>query len=110
MQYDMSKLRSKVSYPQFEALMLHFNSMEHEKDEKLNGVIVFKNESFEKDYSVEERSYIVSSDNKAFNPNACGYSLYGSSLDGSDIGVRLEQYMAYKTGVKGWEVEYCYFL
>lgn len=110
MKYDMDKLRSRVSYPEFEALMLHFNSMEHEKDEKLNGVIVFKSDSFEKDYPEEERSYVVSSNNKAFYPDACGYSLYGSSLDGSDIGVRLEQYMSYKTGVKGWEVEYCYFL
>ena len=40
-----------------------------------------------------------------------GYSIYGSALDGTDNGVRLEQYMwAEKGGENGWKVDYCYML
>ena len=72
-------------------------------------VVVFTQDSFEKEYSEESRSYIVSSDNKAFLDGMGGYSIYSSSLDGSDVGVRLEAYMAEEHGGKdGWKVEYCY--
>ena len=60
----------------------------------LSGFIVFSPASFDKEYSLESRTYAVSSDNKAFQPNMGGYSIYASSLDGSDPCVRLEQYMA----------------
>ena len=50
----------------------------------LSGFIVFSPASFDKEYSVESRTYAVSSDNKAFRPNMGGYSIYASSLDGSD--------------------------
>ena len=37
-----------------------------------------------------------------------GYSIFASSLDSSDRGVRLEQYMAAERGGKdGWKVDYC---
>ena len=40
-----------------------------------------------------------------------GYSIYASSLDGSDPLVRLEQYMAAERGGKdGWQVERCYMM
>lgn len=55
----------------------------------LSGFIVFSPASFDKEYSVESRTYAVSSDNKAFRPNMGGYSIYASSLDGSDPCVRL---------------------
>lgn len=56
----------------------------------------------------EGRTYSVSSDNKAFRPNMGGYSIFGSSLDGTDQGVRLEGYMAEERGGKdGWVVEDC---
>ena len=62
-------------------------------------------------YSVESRTYAVSSDNKAFRPNMGGYSIYASSLDGSDPCVRLEQYMASEYGGKnGWQIERCYMM
>ena len=77
--------------------------------EQTNIVVVFTEDSFTKPYSLEERSYIVSNDNKAFLDGMSGYSIYGSSLDGSDIGVRLEQYMELEFGGKdGWKVDYCY--
>lgn len=77
----------------------------------LSGFIVFSPASFDKEYSVESRTYAVSSDNKAFRPNIGGYSIYASSLDGSDPCVRLEQYMASEYGGKnGWQIERCYMI
>ena len=75
----------------------------------ITGVIVFKSENWpDKDYSLESRSYKVSSDNKAFISGQGGYSIYASSLDGSDPCVRLEQYLEYEYG--DWKVDYCYLL
>ena len=80
-------------------------------EEHLVGCIVFTEDSFLEAYSLEERTYVVSSNNKAFQPNMGGYSIYGSSLDGSDRGVRLESYMADEDGGDhGWKVEYCYLM
>ena len=40
-----------------------------------------------------------------------GYSIYGSSLDRSDMGVRLEAVMAdEKGGPDGWKIENCVLL
>ena len=75
----------------------------------LYGNIVFTEDSFKKPYSLASRTYTVSSDNKAYQPHMGGYSAYGSSADGTDPLVRLEQYMAEEKGGKnGWRVEYCY--
>lgn len=75
----------------------------------LTGYIVFSPASFDQEYSLESRTYVVSSDNKAFIPNMGGYSIYASSLDGSDRFVRLEWYMASEQGGKdGWQIERCY--
>lgn len=74
----------------------------------LAGHIVFTEGSFDKPYSKESRTYVVSSNNKAYQPNKGGYSIYGSSLDGTDTGVRLEAYMAAEKGGKdGWVVDHC---
>ena len=73
------------------------------------GYIVFTEDSFTEPYTEEQRTYVVSSDNKAFKPNMGGYSIYASSLDGVDKMVRLEAYMAAEHGGKdGWKVERCY--
>ena len=75
----------------------------------LTGCIVFSPASFTREYSEDSRTYAVSSDNKAFQPNKGGYSIYASALDGSDNGVRLEQYMASEYGGRdGWQIERCY--
>ena len=76
-----------------------------------NTVIVFTEDSFTEIYPLESRSYEVSTDNKAWKPNAIGYSIFGTSLDKTDSNVRLEQYMLLEhDGKKGWKVDYCYFL
>ena len=67
------------------------------------GYIVFTEDSFTEPYTEEQRTYVVSSDNKAFKPNMGGFSIYASSLDGVDKMVRLEAYMAAEHGGKdGW--------
>ena len=70
---------------------------------------MFTEDSFTEPYTEEQRTYVVSSDNKAYRPKMGGYSIYASSLDGKDRMVRLEQYMAAEHGGKdGWKVERCY--
>lgn len=81
------------------------------KGEHLVGYVVFTADSFDKPYDERSRTYCISSDNKAFQPNMGGYSIYGSALDGSDPMVRLERYMAAEHGgEKGWKVERCYVM
>ena len=105
----------KITYAELCANMYIFN--EEKKivgkgnNEKIKGVIVFTSDSFLENYSLESRSYVVSSDNKAWIPGMGGYSIFGDSLDRTDIGVRLEQYMqAEHGGENGWKVDYCYML
>ena len=86
-----------------------FRAVESERNNHVDGYIVFTADSFDQEYSLEARTYCVSSDNKAFQPNMGGYSIYGSSVDGSDPCVRLERYMAAEHGGKnGWKIERCY--
>lgn len=80
-------------------------------DSHLLAHIVFTKDSFTEDYPLESRTYVVCSYNKAFRPNMGGYSIYGSSLDGTDLYVRLEAYMrAERGGENGWVVEDCYLV
>ena len=99
---------NKITYKELKEIFTNINK---NKEPDKYGVIVFTEDSFTKPYSLESRSYKVSSDNKVFKPDALGYSLYGSALDGSDDGVRLESYMKEEQGgSNGWKVDYCYIL
>ena len=104
--------KSKVSYPTLCCMMREFNKVALGTDEKLLAVIVFKEESFlVKDLPVEARSYVISNNNKAFIEGMGGYSIFGSSLDGEDVCVRLDCYMTdERGGENGWLVDYCYFV
>lgn len=89
-----------------------FREHEHSNpDTHLTAYITFAPESFgpEVDYSVVERTYMISSNNKAFQPNMGGYSIFGSCLDGkTDPCLRLDYQMAEENGGKnGWLVEDC---
>lgn len=60
-----------------------------------------------REYNRQERTYIISSNNKAFQPSKGGYSIYGSCLDGTEC-IRLERYMREEYGgTDGWIVEDC---
>ena len=56
------------------------------------------------------RTYRFDSDNKAFWPNMGGYSIFGSCLDGTDQGIRLDWYMTEEGNPGGWKVADCYIL
>jgi hypothetical protein len=102
----MSKI--ELSYGNMAKL---FRAVENESNKQIHidGCIVFTEDSFEQQYTLEARTYRVSSNNKAFQPNMGGYSIYGGSVDGTDPCVRLERYMAAEHGGKnGWKIERCY--
>lgn len=97
----------KITYAEMKAAFY-----QHERNspmEHLAGYIVFTEDSFAERYSLEARTYRVSSDSKAFNPYNAGYSIVASAIDGSDSYVRLDWYMAEERGgLQGWKVDYCY--
>lgn len=103
---------NKMSYSEFSAKMYEHNSkVKDPYKEAVGGVIVFTEDSFNKVYPLESRSYEVSSNNKAWIAGMGGYSIYGTSLDRSDVGVSLETYMREEKGGKdGWKVDYCYMI
>ena len=60
-------------------------------------------------YSADSLTYEISSNNKAFIDGMGGYSIYASSIDGSDFCVRLENYLKdERGGENGWEIERCF--
>ena len=113
-------MRERITYPELKKAMCDFNEkhgLESKGNEKyIVGVVVFTADSFEKEYNETERSFRFTSDNKAFLPNMGGYSIFGGCLDGTDMGIRLEQYIDVEYGAynkagrdkTGWHVEYAY--
>lgn len=106
----MNNENTKIKDVTYGELVSYFKAVENAKSGKhLRGFIVFTEDSFTAPYDERARTYAVSSDNKAFQPGMGGYSIYGSSLDGTDPCVRLEQYMTVERGGKnGWKIERCY--
>ena len=75
------------------------------------GYVTFTEDSFDRPYSEKSRTYVFGSDNKAFQPDMGGYSIFASALDGSDPCVRLDGLMAAEHGGKdGWKIERCYVM
>lgn len=74
----------------------------------LHGFIIFTMDSFDREYLEDSRTYRISSNNKAFLPNANGYSIYANCLDGLDSGVRLDWYMEAEGIKNGWKIETCW--
>ena len=105
-------MANKMTYKELKNYFTEYNKKPGWVNNPIKGVIVFKEDNWpDNNYSLESRSYIVSSDNKAFIASMGGYSIYGSSLDGSDKNVRLEQYMEDEyAGKGGWRVDYCYLI
>lgn len=98
----------KMSWSEAEKYMWDFNKREGIITKSSGGgccemVAVITEDSFNKPYSLTERSYHFNNHNKAFIPNMLGKSIFASCLDGKDLNVRLD-YMLYN----GWKVEYCY--
>ena len=99
---------NKEVYLSYQMMRTYFHAAER-AGQHLTGYIVFSQDSFDKEYSLESRTYVVTSDNKAFRPRMGGYSIFASSLDGSDPCVRLDYYMADEHGgADGWKIERYY--
>ena len=97
-----------MNYAELKQLFQEFKR--NSPKENLTAHIIFTEDSFDEKYSLLSRTYVVSSDNKAFLPNMGGYSIFASCLDGSDPWVRLEWYMAEEGNPGGWKVKDCYIL
>ena len=100
----------KITYQELYSKMVQFNKENNvtckgNGDKELRAVIVFTEDSFENEYTLDERSYEVTNHNKRFIVDNLGNSLFGNCLDGVDLGVRLDWYMA-----DSWEVDYCYIV
>lgn len=105
------KYINKLTYAEFCDRMREFNRTHDWNKVKTTGVIVFTPESFETEKSLESRSYVVSSNNKAWISGMNGYSIYGGCLDGTNKCCRLDGCMwNERGGENGWKVAYCYFL
>lgn len=102
----------KLTWSEVEKAMWNFNEEHGYKtkgnEKRLEAVVVFTEDSFNRPYTERDRSYQFSSDNKAFLPNQLGYSIFGDCLDGNDLGVRLDWYM--RADENPWKVDYCYLV
>lgn len=74
-----------------------------EKPQTCVMVAVIAPSSFNREYSLESRSYAFTNHNKFFIPSNAGMSIFASSLAGDDSNIRLEQYI-----FDSWLIEYCY--
>ena len=98
-----------MTYKELKKVFINHEANRSSTDDPLIGYIVFTEDSFNKQFSEKSRTYKVYSDCKAFMPDKCGYSIFGSCIDGTDIDVRLDKYMVDEQGGKnGWKVERCY--
>ena len=87
-----------MKYSTVEGMCYNANS----KEKEIEGYVTFTEDSFLKPYSWAERTYVFSSNNKAFNPKMNSTSCWACSEDGSDNNVDIDAYMR---GKDGWEVE-----
>lgn len=100
-----------MTYQELAAKFRKHNSTPAGREHPVIAHIIFTEDSFTQYYSTESRTYKVSSYNKAYLPNMCGYSVFGSCLDGTDPNVRLDWYMRdEKGGADGWKVQNCFIV
>lgn len=93
----------------YQQMKERFREAESGGGQHINGYVVFTEDSFDRPYSEEARTYVISSNNKAFQSEMIGYSVFGSCLDGTDPCARLDVYMSDEHGGKdGWKIERCY--
>ena len=105
---DTNKIK-KISFKELRDYFCIHNKTHNWATDVLKAVIVFTPDSFEREYSEESRSYEIRSDAKTFR-NCISNSLFGSCLDGTDQGVRLDAYMKFYGIKPGWKVDYCYLI
>ena len=89
----------KITYAELCEKFREFNK-KHKTGEEITGVIVYSAKNWKKEFPLESRSYRISSYNRAFQDSKIANSIIGESLDGVDVGVRLDWY--------NWKIDYCY--
>ena len=86
----------------------NITSQYDDPDNRLYGAVVIANGPYwKKEYPLDSRTYIFSSDNKEFIGNMLGSSVFAYSKDKSDQGVRLDYYLRDKDNP--WIIEDSYF-
>lgn len=101
----------RMDYATLKQILREYEKVRIHPEPHLIARVVFTEDSFNVPYSLESRTYEFSSDNKVFLPNAHGYSIWANAVDGSDNGVRIEQYMRDEYAKDdGWKVDYCYIV
>ena len=101
-------MKKKITYAELCKKFREWNEKHDnsETGESITGVIVFRASNWDTLYSLESRSYRVSSNNRGFQIGKIANSIFGNSLDGTDRGVRLDWYMFSEE--KPWKIDYCY--
>ena len=76
-----------------------FQELKKDFQDKENkyALITYKKENFEKEFDEQSRTYLISSNNRFFQSGKISSSLFGSCIDGTDVGVRLDWY--------NWKIE-----
>jgi len=98
-----------MEYPELKQIFRELKRTPPRED--LTAHIIFTEDSFASPYPLLSRTYLISSDNKAFWSRTGGYSIFAYCLDkNSDQGVRLDWYMADEGNAGGWKVQECYVL
>lgn len=103
---NITKIReTEMSYSELTSL---FRQSERE-GKHITGYIKIAAKGNLAQYSADSLTYEVSSNNKAFIDGMGGYSIYATSIDYSDLGIRLENYLKDERGGEhGWEIERCF--
>lgn len=103
--YD--RLLGRKDYIIKESTEERFHSFDElkDRDDWTTAVAVFTEDSFDKPYSLEERSYAFSRNNRYFEEGKIAKSIFANCLDGKDLGVRLDWYCPGQ-----WKIDYIYIL
>lgn len=75
-----------------------------EQNITLGAVLVFSQDSFKQEYSLESRSYKIYNTGNYFDNSKISKSLWANNLDGTDRMVRLDYYL------HDWKCEYGYLI
>lgn len=90
----------KVSFEELDSLFRKYGD-----DMSIGGIIIFDQSNFNKKYTKLGRSYITSSSNNRYNWKMVGNSVFASCLDGSEMGVRIDEWLY---GINPFKIEECY--
>ncbi|SHI61207.1 hypothetical protein SAMN02745671_01144 [Anaerovibrio lipolyticus DSM 3074] len=91
-------MRKYVSYDELRSAMFKAN----EEGKEISGGITFTEDSFNKPYDERGRTYLFTSDNKAFQHGKISNSIWANCEDGTDDGVKLSNYLY------DWKIEKCF--